>query len=77
LREDYEQVISDDLLVACPACNGTVTVQLLDFSVAETGYQFFSEEVVESIGREDYDRMVACLGQSITNLYFEKRSGLK
>jgi hypothetical protein len=77
LREEYEQVISDDLLVVCRACNGIVKVQNLDFSVAETGYPLFSEEVVESIGREDYERMVARLGQSLTNRYFEERGGLE
>jgi hypothetical protein len=34
-----------------------------------------SDEAVESIGREDYDRMVASLGQGMTDNYFrEKRS---
>jgi hypothetical protein len=76
LREEHEQLIRDDLLVACRACNGLVTVQRLDFSVGQTK-QLFSEEVVESIGREDYDQMVAYVEQSITNRYFEKRSGLE
>jgi hypothetical protein len=38
--------------------------------------ELLSDEAVESIGREGYVRMVACLGQQITNRYFEKESGL-
>jgi hypothetical protein len=87
LREEYEEVKSNDLLVVCRACNKLVTFKSLDFMVANTGHQLLSDEAVEfrllsdeaveSIGREDYDRMVAYLGQSITNRYFEKRSGLE
>jgi hypothetical protein len=69
-------VTSEDLLVVCRDCTGTVTVQCLDLSVANAAHQLLSDEAVESIGKEDYDRMVACLGQSVTNEYFEKRSGL-
>jgi hypothetical protein len=40
-------------------------------------YQLLSDEAVESIGREDYARMVACMGQHAADAYFrEKRAGL-
>jgi hypothetical protein len=78
LREDYERVTSDGLLAVCRAGNGVVTVLVLHYPVANTRYQLLSDETVESIGREDYVRMIACLGQHVTDDYFrEKRSGLK
>jgi hypothetical protein len=76
VRLNYERVKSDDLLTVCRAGNGMVTVQNLCLPVASTGCELLSDEAVESIGREDYVRMVACLGQVVTNMYFEKRSGL-
>jgi hypothetical protein len=77
LREIYERVTSDDLLSVCCASNGIVTVQLLRFPGADAGSQLLSDEAVESIGREDYVRMVACLGEHTTNDYFGvKRAGL-
>jgi hypothetical protein len=77
LREEYEQASSNDLLAVCRSGNGMVAVQLLQFPLAERmGYQLLSDEAVEIIGKEDYVRMVACLGQPITNMYFEKSSGL-
>jgi hypothetical protein len=69
VRELSEQVNSDDLLVVCRASDVR--------PVANTGYQLLSDEAVESIGREDYVRMVACMGKRTTDKYFrEKRSGL-
>jgi hypothetical protein len=77
VRRNYEQVTSDDLLTVCRAGNGMVTFQNLCFPVASTGCELLSDEAVESIGREDYARMVACLGQLMTDEYFmAKRSGL-
>jgi hypothetical protein len=74
IREGYDQVTSDDLLFVCRAGNGTVSICSLGLPVG--GYQYLSDEAVEAIGREDYIRMVACLGQPSANKYFEKRSGL-
>jgi hypothetical protein len=81
LREQYEHVTSDDLLVVCRASNGMVPFQRLRTPVANPGanadYQLLSDEAVESIGREDYVRMVASIGQHATDAYFrEKRAGL-
>jgi hypothetical protein len=76
LREGYEKVTSDDLLVLCRASNGLLSVSCLSRPGVETGYPLFSDEVVESIGSEDYDKMVAYLGQHTTDEYLrEKRSG--
>jgi hypothetical protein len=77
LKEESKRVTSDDLLAVHRAGNGMVAVQNLRFPLADTTHQLLSDEAVESIGREDYVRMVACMGQTITNImYFEKRSGL-
>jgi hypothetical protein len=76
LMEEYEEMTSDDLLVMCRVSNGMVAVSRLNRPGVETGYPHFSDEVVESIGSEDYDRMVAYLGQHTTDEYFrDKRSG--
>jgi hypothetical protein len=76
LREEYEKVTSDNLLALFRASNGQMGALLLSSPGAETGYLRFSDEAVESIGSEDYDRMVASLGQHMTDEYFrEKRSG--
>jgi hypothetical protein len=75
MKESYEKVTSDDLLAVCRASNGMVTINCLCAPVPNTRYQLLSDEAVESIGREDYVRMVACFGQLMTNEYFEKRSG--
>lgn len=74
LKEEYERVTSNTLLVLCRASNGGVDVHIL-----KTGDELLSDETVESIGREDYVRMVACLGEPITDKYFsrDKRSGLR
>ena len=77
LREIYERETSDSLLVVCRASNAMVTVDYLRKTVANAEYQLLSDEAVESIGKENYVRMVACLGQRITDQYFEKRSGLR
>jgi hypothetical protein len=53
-----------------------VTVKPLKLLVHSRGYELLSDEAVESIGREDYIRMVACVGEPFTNRYFEKRIGL-
>jgi hypothetical protein len=81
LREQYEKLTSDDLFVVSRASNGMVTFQSLRAPVANPGanadYEYHSDEAVESIGREDYIRMVACLGQHVTDEYFrKKRPGL-
>jgi hypothetical protein len=72
LREQYEKATSNDLLSVCRASNGMVTIQLLRLPIDSTDYQYqlLSDESVESIGREDYDGMVACLGQYVTDEYF-------
>jgi hypothetical protein len=76
LKEEYEKVTSNDLLVLYRAGNDMVTVSRLNHRGDETGYRLFADEVVESIGTEDYDGMVAYLGQHHTDEYFrEKRSG--
>jgi hypothetical protein len=76
VREAYDKVTSNNLLVLCRASNGLVSVSRLDHLGAETGYHRFSDEVVESIGSEDYGRMIAYLGQRTTDKYFrEKKSG--
>jgi hypothetical protein len=76
VKEDYEKVTKDDLLAVCRASNGIVSVIRVSFPGAETSYPLLSDEVVESIGSEDYDRMVVYLGQRTTDVYFrEKRSG--
>jgi hypothetical protein len=69
LREEYERVTSDHLLVVNRASNGVVAVQALILLINES-YQYLSDEAVESIGKEDYVRMVACLGQHTTDNYF-------
>jgi hypothetical protein len=76
LREECERVASDDLLAVYRAGNAMLAIQTLRCPLDHAGKQLLSDEAVESIGREDYYRMVAYLGQSITNKYFEKRSGL-
>jgi hypothetical protein len=77
LSNEYEKVTRDNLLVLCRASNGMVLVSRLDSPGVETSYPLFSDEVVESIGSEDYDEMVAYLGQHTTDEYLrEKRSGL-
>jgi hypothetical protein len=76
VRKEYERVTSDHLLAMCRAGDGKVLVQNVHLMLANSGYQLLSDEAVESIGREDYVRMVACLGPPTTNKYFKKRSGL-
>jgi hypothetical protein len=77
MRAEYERLTSDHLLVVYRACNRTVTVKYLRLLLVHNrGYELLSDEAVESIGREDYTRMVACLGEPSTNRYFEKKSGL-
>jgi hypothetical protein len=77
MKEQYEEVTSDALLAVYRAGNGIVTIQHLRLRCSDAGYQLLSDEAVESIGREDYDRMVACLGQHTTDGYFrEKGSGV-
>jgi hypothetical protein len=55
LREVYERVASDHLLVMCLNSNGTVAVQMLHVA-NEGGYQLFSDETVDSIGKVDFVR---------------------
>jgi hypothetical protein len=68
LREEYERVTSDQLLAVCLTGNGMVAVQILQIANPE-GCQLLSDEAVESIGKEDYVRMVACLGQLQADKY--------
>jgi hypothetical protein len=77
VREEYEKVTSDDMLAMYRAGNGMVSVSRLNHQGGETGYPLLCDEVVEAIGSEDYDKMVAYLGQRYTDEYFfrEKRSG--
>jgi hypothetical protein len=74
LRDDYERVTSDNLLVVYRSGNHTVTVKSLNLLVTNRGYELLSDKAVESIGREDYVRMVACIGPIMADRYFEKRS---
>jgi hypothetical protein len=77
VRNENEKVTSDDLLAVCRAGNSMVLVRRIYRQRAETGCQPFSDELVESIEREDHDRMVACLGKDTTDEYLrEKRCGL-
>jgi hypothetical protein len=75
LREEYERVTSDALLVVCRAGNGQVNVPVLNCT-SKTGCALLSDEAVEAIGREDYIRMVACLGQDATDKYFREKRGV-
>ncbi len=70
LRDAHERVTSDHLLAVCLSGNGEVTVQDLHL-VVNGGYQYLSDEAVESIGKEDNVRIVACLGQLTADKYFE------
>jgi hypothetical protein len=72
VKEKCTQVGSDDLLIVCRAYNGAVTVQRSHFLVANADYQLLSDEAVESIGRQDCARMVACLGKDKTDEYFRE-----
>jgi hypothetical protein len=78
LREQYQKLTSDDLFVVSRASDGMVSFQPMRGPVANPGanadYQLLSDEAVESIGREDYARMVACLGQYTTDEYFSEKS---
>jgi hypothetical protein len=78
LREQYQKLTSDDLFVVSRASDGMVSFQPMRGPVANPGanadYQLLSDEAVESIGREDYARMVACLGQYTTAEYFSEKS---
>jgi hypothetical protein len=76
LRKQFDQVTSDHTLAVCRAANGVVNIRLVLSPVCDAFYKRLSDEAVVSIGTEDYVRMVACLGQTITNEYFEKRTGL-
>jgi hypothetical protein len=65
LKDNHECTTSDNLQAVCRSGDGQVSANRLGLS----------DEAVESIGREDYDRMVASLGQGMTDNYFrEKRS---
>jgi hypothetical protein len=46
--------------------DGHEAVQILSHPAANASGQLLSDEAVESIGREDYVRMVACLRQNNT-----------
>jgi hypothetical protein len=68
-KEQYAKVTSDHLLAVYRASNGLMAVQPLSLLINES-YEYLSDEAVESIGKEDYVRMVACLGQHATDKYF-------
>jgi hypothetical protein len=71
----YQKERGSDLVFVCKTSNGTLSIASL--GLLFLGYQFLSDEAVESIGREDYVRMVACLGLLTTEAYFRgNRSGL-
>jgi hypothetical protein len=76
LRGEYERLTSDNLLAVCIPGSGRVTIETLRFLVDDASYPLLSDEAVESIGREDYTRILASLGPTVANQYFEKRSGL-
>jgi hypothetical protein len=44
--------------------------------VASIGRELLSDDSVECIGRGDVVRMVECLGNPVTQKYFQKESGL-
>jgi hypothetical protein len=71
LEDDHELTTSNNLQVVCRSGNGQVSVDRLE---STTGHKFFSDEGVESIGKEDYDRMVASLGQGMTDKYFREKT---
>jgi hypothetical protein len=71
LREEYQQVTSDDLLAVCRNSYGSLHIQRLKFPACG-GYQLLSDEAVESIGSENYVRMVPFLGQHTVDDYFMK-----
>jgi hypothetical protein len=73
LRQHYEQVKSDNSLVICRAGNGIVSVSCMYSLGAMTGCQRLSDEAVEAIGTEDYDWMVANLGQDTTDEYSKEK----
>jgi hypothetical protein len=74
--EEYERVTSNDLLLVRRAGNGTMVCQGWYITFGSEHYQLFSDEAVESIGREDYYRTITCLGKCLANACFrEKRSG--
>jgi hypothetical protein len=76
VRQAYEHVSSDTFFVVSHFVSGMVPVVPITLQVTD-GSQFLSDEAVESIGREDYVRVVACLGKAVTDDHFkEKRSGL-
>jgi hypothetical protein len=68
---DEVKVKSDRLLVVCRAGNEMIT--LTPALLPAYGCQLFSDEAVECIGREDYVRMVAYLGQFTTDEYFRRK----
>jgi hypothetical protein len=77
LRRECERSTSDDLLAVCILGSGRVTIETLRLAVEDASYPLFSDEAVESIGSEDYVRMVACLGPAVTSHFVNKRSGLR
>jgi hypothetical protein len=68
---NYENATSDQLCIVF--CAADYVGQLLCFQRLNAGDQFLSDEAVECIGREDYVRMVACLGQHRADEYFEEK----
>jgi hypothetical protein len=55
-----------------------VAIYRLCFSGDKPDQELLYDEAVESIGKEDYDRMVSSLGQGLTDTNFgEKRTGGK
>jgi hypothetical protein len=75
LRVSYDNATaSDQMHAACRAvnCRAVNFVQFACIPEANVGGEYLSDEAIESIGREDYVRMVACLGQKKADKYFEE-----
>jgi hypothetical protein len=73
LREGYETLTSDDLLVVCRAGNCMVSITRMFLPGAKTGCQLLSDEAVKAVGTENYDWMVVNLGQDTTDEYFKEK----
>jgi hypothetical protein len=72
-KQQYEEWTCADLFVVWRASNGMVTVSRLRMPLTEAGYSLLSDEIVEAIAREDYDRMLACMGQALTEDYYREK----
>jgi hypothetical protein len=73
LKRQHEEWTCADLFSVCHGSNGIVTVSRLRMPLTEAGYSYLSDEVVEAIATEDYDRMLACMGQALTDDYYREK----